>query len=1043
MTGPATDKRALLLELLLARDRARAERDAAQDGGPAQPNADDVAVTGVACRFPGARGRDAFWRLLRDGRDAVTRVPEGRWRVWRGGGEPAQARGGFAGLLDGVDEFDAEFWRLTPAEAELMDPQQRLFVQEAWHALEDAGYGAQRLSGVGCGVFVAAGASDYGHLLQAAGLDVEAHAFTGLSPSVLAGRIAYQLDLRGPCMTMDTACSSSLVAVTLAWQSIRRGEAELAVAGGAFTMTTPEMALRVHAAGIASPRGRCRAFDATADGIVLGEGVGVVVLKPLARAVADRDHIYGVIRGAGINQDGRTNGITAPSARAQCELERMVYAQAAIDPRQIGYVEAHGTGTALGDPIEVKALREAFGGAGGAPWCALGSVKTNIGHTTMAAGVASFIKVLLALEHEQLPPSLHFERANPRLELEGSPFFVNQRAEPWPRDGTRPRIGAVSAFGFSGTNCHVVVSDAPRAPRSGPDRLDHLVAISARTHAALAQRCAELAAHVADPARPCALGDLAFSLLVGRTHLEVRAAFVVASIEELAARLTSPVATPAGGVAEHAAARHWLAAGAPASIEPAQRRAWLEQLAELYVADRDHDVAWHKLYEGRDVRRVSVPDYPFAPDRHWVASGSDHRETVQLTGDEPFLAEHRVVGRRTLPAAAFLAFAHRAGARALGAQVRRLRDVVLGVPFAIAEPAGEIHELQVLCDRARRRFEIASAAGLHASGALDTAVDVEPPVFDRAAIERRCGEVVAPERVYEHLRAHGLEHGVRMRGIVAVARGPAEALLALAPSALDAGDRDALDAARLDVVLQGVAALLLHVGPGAAAHLPFAIGELDLHGPLADARWVHVRSRAASGGASYSFDLTVAGSDGRVLACIREFGLRSAGTGSRPQDVLHAAPRWIEAPLAASAPIAGPVLALVDDDRIEAQLRAALGALRVVAVRHGDRFERLDRDRYVIRPDVPDDQVALLADIGALPHGLVHLWCVGPAPTGDPLLAVRSLFHGARAWLAGDADAVLRIVFAYGGPAAALPCAAIGAFARSVRRETPRLDIAT
>lgn len=344
-----------------------------------------------------------------------------------------------------------------------MDPQQRIFLEEAWKALEDAGYSDQAVQDTRCGVFVGCAPSDYTKHLEANRLSNTADAFTGTSSSILAARISYFLNLKGPSISIDTACSSSLVAVHQACVSLWNEECDMALAGGIRLMITPDSMVQSSQMEILSAQGVCRPFDQEADGTLLSEGVGVVVLKPLKQALENRDHIYGVIRGSGVNQDGRTNGITAPSVNSQIQLEKRVYEKFRIDPAEINYVEAHGTGTALGDPIEVKALTEAFREfTQDSQYCALGSVKANIGHATMAAGVAGMIKILLSLKNRQIPPLIHYNRLNEKIRLDGSPFYINTELVDWPENKRGSRMAAISGFGFSGTNCHIVIEEYRR-----------------------------------------------------------------------------------------------------------------------------------------------------------------------------------------------------------------------------------------------------------------------------------------------------------------------------------------------------------------------------------------------------------------------------------------------------------------------------------------------------------------------------------------------------------------------------------------------------
>lgn len=421
-----------------------------------------VAIIGIAGRFPGADNVHEFWNNLRDGVDSVTEVPHERWSIDdyydpdpHTPGKTNCRKGGF---LRDVDQFDPLFFNISPREAEFMDPQQRLFLQEAWNALEDAGYTDMNRR---CGVFAGVAMGDYAKLLAEQGLETLGESFTGLATSILASRISYFLNLTGPSIAIETACSSSLVAIHQACQSLLTGDCDMALAGGVSLMLTPDLHIKSSMIEMISPSGKCRSFDAGADGAVFSEGVGVLVLKPLTKAVEDSDHIYGVIKGSAVNQDGKTNGITAPSARSQTQLESDIYRKHHINPDEITYMEAHGTGTPLGDPIEIKALTESFElFTQRRQFCAIGSVKSNIGHASTAAGVISVIKVLLAMKHGQIPPSLHFEQPNPHIRFEETPFYVNTRLIDWNVDGGKPRIAGISAFGFSGTNCHMIIQEA-------------------------------------------------------------------------------------------------------------------------------------------------------------------------------------------------------------------------------------------------------------------------------------------------------------------------------------------------------------------------------------------------------------------------------------------------------------------------------------------------------------------------------------------------------------------------------------------------------
>ncbi|MGW0854216.1 acyltransferase domain-containing protein [Streptomyces sp. NPDC002690] len=420
-----------------------------------------VAVVGMACRLPGARNLDEFWRLLETGIDAVRPVPEGRWEIGSPDGAIPELLEEMttteAGFLDGrIDEFDPLFFGISPREAQEMDPQQRVFLEVAWEALEDASVTESILAGSDTGVFAGAIWHDYRDLASGGPRDLSSHSATGQALNMVANRLSYTLGLRGPSVVLDSACSSSLLALHLACQSIWSGESSMAIAGGVNLLLSPETMVSLSKFGGLSPDGRCKAFDERADGFGRGEGCGVVVLKPLSRALADGDDIWCTIRGTATNNDGLSNGLTAPNPAAQEEVLRSAYRRAGVDPALVHYVETHGTGTALGDPIEAMALGAVLGvrRPEGSP-LRIGSVKTNVGHLEAAAGITGFIKTALTLKHRRVPQNLHFENPNPHIPFDELRLKVPTAAEDWPEDGEL--FAGVSAFGWGGTNVHVVV----------------------------------------------------------------------------------------------------------------------------------------------------------------------------------------------------------------------------------------------------------------------------------------------------------------------------------------------------------------------------------------------------------------------------------------------------------------------------------------------------------------------------------------------------------------------------------------------------------
>ncbi len=652
----------------------------AHSAAQASTYAGACAVIGLSCRFADSPDYHVLWENLVHGRDLVRKAS--RWDLTRYFSSGAQtdsfytpSRCQCGSFLEDIDKFDADFFNISGVEATYMDPQQRLFLQECWSALEDAGYGGEGIGGSRCGVYVGCTTTDYQQIFHEL---PPAQAFWGNATSVLASRIAYHLDLKGPAVAIDTACSSSLVAVHNACQSLACGEISMALAGGVSVQVTPGLYISANNAGMLSTRGNSRSFDAGADGFVPGEGVGVVVLKRLDDALADRDFIYSVIRGTGINQDGRTNGITAPSALSQQALEMQVYESCEVNPESIQFVEAHGTGTILGDPIEHRALTAAFRHyTDKKQYCALGSIKSNLGHALTAAGIAGLIKVVLALKNRQIPPSLHFNRPNPNIDFANSPFFVNTAALDWQAGanastGQYPRRAAISSFGFSGTNVHMVVEEAPHTDKAiePPALPAYLLVLSAKTPTLLQRYALKLLEHCrTGPASTSErhLADIAYTLLLGRKHFNHRLALVVRDAAELVQTLerycqgkpaavfvadteVSTVATSRAvlSFAGECLQRCRVNAGNNASMRTIDSEHYvegLEGLAEFFT--QGYELDFGQLYRDSQFARLPLPTYPFDKERYWVEQREGYYANVY--GDTIFASSKKVESVEKLP----------------------------------------------------------------------------------------------------------------------------------------------------------------------------------------------------------------------------------------------------------------------------------------------------------------------------------------------------------------------------------------------------------
>jgi acyl transferase domain-containing protein len=506
-------------------------------------NNEPIAIVGIGCRFPSQCDRpEDFWQLLIEGKSGITEVPSDRWDIEAyynpDATTPGKMYSRYGGFVPHLQDFDAQFFRISPREAVSLDPQQRLLLEVSWEALERAGIAPKRLTGTQTGVFVGICGNDYWHrLLTKNTSEIDAYLATGNAHSMASGRLSYILGLTGPSISVDTACSSSLVAVHLAISSLRNRECDLAISAGVNRILLPEVSINFSKARMLTSGRHCKTFDAAADGFVRAEGCGAIVLKRLSDAASDGNNILAIILGSAVNHDGRSSGLTVPNGPAQQAVIRQALERSKIAPHQVSYIETHGTGTALGDPIEVGALGAVFGENRSVAPLMLGSVKTNIGHLEAAAGIASLIKVVLALQQEEIPPHLHLQQPNSHIDWEQLPIKVPTVRTPWTKG--QQRIAGVSSFGFSGTNAHVVVADAPPLEWDLGKVLRplHIFTLSAKTQTALKQLATRYQDYLATTSAD--IGDICFTANTGRSHFNHRLYVLTASISQLREQLAA------------------------------------------------------------------------------------------------------------------------------------------------------------------------------------------------------------------------------------------------------------------------------------------------------------------------------------------------------------------------------------------------------------------------------------------------------------------------------------------------------------------------
>ncbi|GAX60236.1 beta-ketoacyl synthase, partial [Candidatus Scalindua japonica] len=823
-------------------------------------------------RMPGSSNLEEFWKNLEGGKDLISEIPADRWD-WRAYyGDPQKEVNKtnikWGGFIDDVDKFDPMFFGISPMEAELMDPQQRLFMECVWETIEDAGYKPSDLSGTKTGLYVGVASSDYASIIhEQEGREIEAHMSTGLAHSVLANRISYMLNLHGPSEPIDTACSSSLVSIHRAVQSMQTGDCDLAIAGGVNALLSPELFISFGKAGMLAPDGRCKTFSKGANGYVRGEGVGAILLKPLDKAITDGDHIYGVIRGTSENHGGKANSLTAPSPRAQAELLITAYERAGIDPETVGYIEAHGTGTELGDPIEINGLKAAFkeshSGNGKSDlkeaYCGLGSVKTNIGHLETAAGIAGVLKVLLSLQHKKLPASLHSEELNPYIDLSGSPFYVVKKTCEWKgirdeHDKVLPRRAGISSFGFGGANSHIIVeeyiagsSSVSKVNKAGT-RSPVLVVLSARSGERLKESAERLLGFVKEKTGSMCLADIAYTLQVGREAMDSRAAFLVKDNKDLINQLEAFAAGKEGiedcYTGEVKRNKDVLSVFAvdddlQEAIDKWIAKGKLSKLAELWVKGLVLD--WDLLYGEHKPCRISLPTYPFARERCWVPDGGNQRSvisnqisevihpllhrntsdlteqqfTTRLTGKEFFLSDHRINDEKVLPGVVYVEMARAAGSAASKGDITGIRNIVWARPVRVDSAAQEL-SISLYPENSNISFEVSTHTEgdervVHSQGILETGDygDMRGKTLDLGAIRSRCdGEIDGPG-CYKAFSSRGLSYGPSFHGIEALRYNEREVLarLIMPESVRDVSGQYVLHPSLMDSALQATLGL--------------------------------------------------------------------------------------------------------------------------------------------------------------------------------------------------------------------------------------------
>ncbi|KAI5808347.1 hypothetical protein BZA77DRAFT_24773 [Pyronema omphalodes] len=904
-----------------------------------------IAVVGMSGRFPGADTIEDLWENLLNQISGISEVPANR-RGWKKrSGDPVSQWGAF---MNNIDQFDPLFFELSPWEAQRMDPQQRVFLQEAWHALEDAGYMGERIRGTSCGVFAGVEESQYGALSGNDGY------LNSNQNATLPARIAYKLDLKGPVMALTTACSSGLVALHQACQALRNGECEMAIAGGVSLLVSPLVYDGLGKYDMLSPDGRCRVFDQRANGMVPGEAATVVVLKPLSKAEADGDLIYGCIKASGINANGHSSGITAPNPHSQTQLIQDVYAKYGIEPADIDFVLAHSTGSPLGDPLEIEALTRAYPhmGESRSRYCVIGSIKPLLGHTFAASGIVNLICMLMSMKHGIIPGTAGYEQSNEYIHLEGTPFRIHSSNTSWETSNSKPKLGALGATGISGTNAHIVVEEYVPSPISGEkptvDEAPVVIAWSAKTLERLRTYAKTLLSY-SEKHPKLAMRDIAYALQTGRESMDWRAAFVAetkAHFHEVLRNLSAHEKSGTvyvnrlslqeketmgidGGLREGESSLHRL-------MHSRDYRGIAKHWAEGDEPD------WRLLYGQSAPVRISLPGYPFATESCWYEAEQEgacsteytapmvhplvHRNISDLavqryestfSGEEFYFSDHVVRDKKVFPGAAYMEMARAALNEALPGGVSdtemiRLKHIGWAHPISTNGKPVTVRIELIPRKNDGINFEICTGTDegnpsciLHSQGNIEVITSYEPPKLEITKVMEACRDYeLSGEQCYEIYRKLGINYGSGHRGLKSLhvgfdEQGKKQVLARLRlprpQSEPKRGDGYVMHPGMLDSALQATLGFFLPEWAGdqeesqpALLSLPFSMDEVEVFGEYEEDMWAFIRSDDLNEEAQAfrKYDIDVCTSAGRYCTRIKGYSTRVMENPEQQADAM-------------------------------------------------------------------------------------------------------------------------------------------------------------
>lgn len=878
----------------------------------------DIAVIGMSGRYPKVSNMRQYWNVLENGEDCVVTIPKSRWDMSKYYdpeiGKEGKIYCNYIGMVDDVECFDPLFFEITPSEAEAMEPLHRIFIEEGYKAFEDAGYSRSALNGMNCGIYAGMVAGDYERMNEEHGAK---GSLTGCSNAIAVARLAYYLNLKGPAIAIDTACSSSMVCTNLAISALNKGEIDMALVGGSSVYISPEGYSAMCSTGMLSPDGRCKTFDNSANGFVPAEGAGALVLKRLKDAIRDQDNIYGVIIASGMNQDGKTNGITAPSLNRQIDLVNDTYKRYHVNPETISYAELHGTGTKLGDPIELEALATAFfGQTDKKNYCAIGSVKSNFGHISAVSGIAGIEKVLLCMQHKELVPTLHVKEPNENFDFDNSPFYINTERKDWV-EGKNPRRACVSSFGFSGTNTHVVVQEyiAPKTKRmdgiSATRKGLFLLTASTKT---LLKEYAKNMHEFLQENTSLNLTDVLYTLQVGREPLKQRLVIIVESMNDLIEKLG-----------------RYLAQGADdkcifeATVKKTKNILLINQetlnltglspeyIIEQYFSNKKMD--WETFYEGKEVRRrISLPTTPMEREVFWFNKDNPSKEdtikvceekslpllrnrtissykstlSIVYDGEEFFLNEHKIAGEKVLPGAAVLEMAREAGELVSEEKVTGLKDVVWLQPIVINDKTNQV-EIHVQSEENNENiFEVRNGETVFAQGKLLYGNQIQAQeTLDCKTLMDQLPKVDFSSLYEKH--PDGISYGNHFKVIQSMNADDTKTMVRLGVTG-DSIDIKSelvmypLHPGFLDGAFQTI---FPFVQQTAASYLPFSVGSINIFGPLTEKMYVYTTKNKVKSEGMLSVNLNILDEKGAVLVQIEQFQARAFKKSNSIRRLYH------------------------------------------------------------------------------------------------------------------------------------------------------------